>query len=391
MGAKEIGPRIAERKEARPAPRCLQYDPDAGGGKWHVERFDALAADVFSMAPVAEGHWEREMAGFHAVLVEMPRQWLIARRLYGIWPLTPTGNERADDLRCHSMAEICRELRVDESGLKSELEGIGLIYQRIALPRSPEGAALASPSDADSSAQAELKLDDGVAEQLGVDLGDMSRAERTWFTAKANSWKPVFDEPMASELGAQALLTMLRMRRLRARLFKTNEAAIEYKSLQDQHDKTEERLQEQIESLTKLCPFVQAAESRGAFRQALSIFVEAHQRYHELGDTKLVDGISTALDIEVELRRSVQVPLPRYRHGQWAARMEARLGLWDSKWRSVMEPRHLKALDASFKRLAAEELETAGVKAPDLLDTGPKGEYDPLGGVDGDAKGKGNF
>lgn len=93
-------------------------------------------------------------------------------------------------------------------------------------------------------------------------------------------------------------------------------------------------------------------------------------------DTRLVDGIYTATEIQVECRRSVQMPEPRYRAGWVVVMNSAKAGLFDPNWKPPFDERMTARMDAAWK---AAYMEAArGEALPDLEADGPGSEYADL-------------
>lgn len=102
-------------------------------------------------------------------------------------------------------------------------------------------------------------------------------------------------------------------------------------------------------------------------------------------NNELVDGLFTAMEIQILLRASQQDPNVRYRPELSIAWNEAKRCLWDAKFRSQFEdPKkpgtypYLGLLAAGFQGAVANFMEKTGLKLPDLESDGPDGEFPKL-------------
>ena len=118
------------------------------------------------------------------------------------------------------------------------------------------------------------------------------------------------------------------------------------------------------------------------FRSRLNIsgmlaeVVKGYQDYYGNGDNTIVDGMFTALEIEIETRRSQQAPTPQYRADLVTFVNAAKAGLWDPKWEPSFKPGQLAAIQKAWQASYLTEAEKAALPAPDLESDGPEGEWE---------------
>lgn len=95
-------------------------------------------------------------------------------------------------------------------------------------------------------------------------------------------------------------------------------------------------------------------------------------------DHRLIDGIQSAAEVEVQFRQSEQLPTPRYRLGQTVYLLAAIDGLMDPQWRPLFSEPMLKKLDKVGQRLIDESRQAIEEPLPDLTRDDGAGEYPDL-------------
>jgi hypothetical protein len=358
-------------------PVMLEFRLVDGTELWRVEKFDLLAAE-FDLE-IGDGrsemgktgkNWPEVMGWFEQFCRDKTRQWLVVRRLFGVAPVIPGPAAQPDDLRTWSRAE----LKAAGFEVSAELAALRARWQDHNHRES--GAAAENPvkSQSDHGAGIELELDDKVLEQFqfsermfeitvwspkaGMNArgdwiaGDIprpareNRAEQGWFIGRVKEWSKMLAEPMAGPVARGALMNDLYQRRLDSEI-----ALAPSKDREKLYDRKQELAAsygEQVEKLQEMFPEMKVA-GRVSFRGTVSDLIVAHRDYYANADRRLVDKVSTAAEIEFQLRTSAQQRQPRYRFSLNVAIVEAIHGLHDPDFRTQFKPGVLKMLDEGLR------------------------------------------
>ena len=380
--------------EGSAPPKVLEYTPNATTEKWRTERFDVLAAQFQFSSP-----WEAAMKEFHGFCVghTQTSAWLIARRLFGIQPLIPTGEVHPDDLRPQTREELCASLGCPPEQIKAELDFLTAGWKGHAAKMAPDpglasAAPAAIPAAAPLTARGELALDDRLLERFGYSdrlfaisiydpLGgedkkgsDVPRSdrdngiERAWFCAKLRTaeWQKMLDEPMASALARETLVNELFLHRLQDEMMPLSPSSSKFRELSKVQSGIESQYRDQLERLQQKFPEM-AIAGKVSFRGVISDLNLAHRQYYGgHNDRRLWDKLFTAAEIELLLRTSVQLPSPRFRLGWTVATVEAINGLYDPDFRSMLKKGDLKKLDMGVKAGIEKARQELGEKQVDL-------------------------
>lgn len=359
---------------SKPLPALVEYQ--VGGEAWRCNRFDLLAAEM-DLAPNAE-QWGEWLNLFHAVASSRERGWLIVRRLFGMQPSLPPSGTEPEDLRLWGREELRQALGMTRAQLKAELDGVRGAWKGIQNPKSE----IRNPNEHKEKTEPKSEFDfaeEALLQRYGFEMRFTSVSERAWFSGRVKDYEKILNEKFAAMAARNALMSELRIHQLDEMLNDPDKPrGTEWKALLKLRQDVDGNYQRQIDQLQELCPWASAVAGKYAFVGVMSEVTKAIQAYEARGDTALIDGIFTATEIQIECRRSVQAPEPRYRAGVIVYLNAAKEGLWNANWQSQFEPRELKRLDAAWKAalLAAEQAE--GIGAPDLEAEGEKGEYREL-------------
>ena len=359
-------------------PVMLEFRLVDGTELWRVEKFDLLAAEFDLEIGIPQSgtgasspprNWPEVMGWFEQFCRDKTRQWLVVRRLFGVAPVIPDSAALPDDLRTWSRAELKAagfEVSAELAALRARWQDHNQREERAESPQSK----VHSPEPAVE----ELELDDKVLEQFqfsermfeitvwspkaGMNArgdwiaGDIprpareNRAERGWFIGRVKEWSKMLAEPMAGPVARGALMNDLYQRRLDSEI-----ALAPSKDREKLYDRKQELAAsygEQVEKLQEMFPEMKVA-GRVSFRGTVSDLIVAHRDYYANADRRLVDKVSTAAEIEFQLRTSEQQRQPRYRFSLNVAIVEAIHGLHDPDFRTQFKPGVLKMLDEGLR------------------------------------------
>ncbi len=334
----------------------------------------------------------------------------MVRMLYGIRPAIPTGAEDERYQRLWGLDEVAAELATSGEQVRLMLAMIreGWVEEKrrnpVARPEpespkerkarrrerdsEPEPAPLPYQGQAISDESAAVLRTYG----FGPDIFDLyGRSEQTrhteieWFCARLEELKRVFDEPMAKTLARQAILNEMSMRRIDDEMTKLPPAHQKFWDLQETKRKIEATYLQQWQQLEDSCPFIKSMQTKAAFAGVVSELIEAYRSYRADANNELVDGLFTAMEIQVLLRASQQEPGVRYRPELSICWNEAKRCLWDARFKSQFEDPnrpgtypYLGILSAGFRGAVDNFIEKTGLKLPDLESDGPDGEFPKL-------------
>jgi hypothetical protein len=395
------GPRAEEaRQEPRPTPSVIEYQPvsSQAGLKWRVDRWELFRGEF-------PGIEAETLPLFHQMVSQASRAWLICRRLFGIMPVVLPLNGNPDDFRTWSRSELCENLGIEEGELRAELEavrsGIANSQSPMADSRSRiangTGSAGASPYPA---GVATLETDDEVLKRAGFTRAlfdcrvrrpgeggvtqtekrsvEEGLAEQKWFCQRLREWDRLLRNSVAQRVALQALQNELRLKRAEADLTFLTMGTKEFRELRNDIEALEVAYQNQLQKLDELCPWFNTTSKQLSMTGAVSELVQAVMEYRARGDTRLVDGVFNAYEIQVLLRTSLQFKDPKYRLG-WVTYINmSRQFLWDPEAKLAFKGADLAKLDAGFREGVRRFQEETGEFVPDLEKDGEQGEYEDL-------------
>jgi len=345
----------------------FQYNDE----RWQVKAHEAMAEEF--------GLKEHDFAACFAALNDAAsanpaagRRLRIVKRLFGIVPLfSMTADPK--DLKIWGRQELMNDMGITAAQLRQELQAARGVWQRVS--RSPESdAPKDKPPEKPWSGELDLQADDERLKRHGFHAIDMTTDQKQWFVDRIREFHQILEEKTTRSLARTIILTEFEILRLERKVFNVVEAETLDSDRKRLDDKRKE-LTSQMESLKKLAPWATEVKHQVNFTATLSDLVAGIQDYHARGDTAKIDGIFTATEIQVLLRRSQQAPDPRYRAGLIVHLNHARAGLWDPNWKPAFKPEQLKKIDASWTAAARAAGEELGEELPDLEGDG---EYEPI-------------
>lgn len=377
-------------------PTLIEYTgPD--GQPWKVQDMAGLRKELAVI--------EADLAKFHGICRNAPG-WPIAVRLFGIQPMFPSPDADAQFLRVWTRQEIAAAEQMEIEELDELLDTVRRLWNRhlkereaeqyvsepatkVLPPQTPAPAPTATPPAAEQPEQSAGPSSDqrAIIEQFGFsfkifDLPDrfpeQRDAEIAWFAQRLIELKKLFEEPMAKSLARQAIINEMLMRRCDDKMTTADPGTKGFWAIQDTKLRIEEIYQKQWSQLEEICPYVKSVGTKVTVTGTLSDWVEGYRRAIVDGDTKLLDGLFTAFEVQILVRGSMQDPDPKYRPGLAAAINEAKAGLWDPNFRRKLPDKVLRAMDEGFQEAHRRLVEQGVVKLTDLELEGPAGEYPPL-------------
>lgn len=396
----EMAAKKGESKDGQTAAALQQYEA-LDGELWRVNRFDLLVADIDERMRVID------LPKFQMAISLSMRSWSIVRKLYGIYPMIPRRDERAEDYRTFERRELCEAMGITSSNLSEELEKVrGIWMAAVASPNLKVEQESTSKSHIANN-KTELQFsDDELLEKYGMQ-GMVTTEETGWMAEKVRQKKQMLDNPMAGELARSSVLNELELRRIENRRMRTskqleeadrpregsaqsdeelsrvlmNKAALqkEYERLDKRQTELMDTYLGQLKELDKIFPWMAKAKGGADMKGVFSDLIAAHRDWYNKKDNQLADGIYTATEIEVLIRASQQAPEPQYRAGQVMYLNAARAHLFDGGWRNQFALLTLKKMDAGWRAAAIEAGQLSGEQLTDLLSDDPvKGEYPAL-------------
>jgi hypothetical protein len=369
-------------------PSTLNYSPLLSTERWRVGQFDLLAAEFDLCAP-----WVDSMRVLHSVVVPHARQFLIVRRLFGVSPLAMPAATNPDDLRTWSRPELAENLGLDEAGLTVELTAIRALY----LQKKPAPAIVTEAAPDPAAPPEELMMGEDLLERYGFNRAMFeekwhedgawkarsaadNRREEEWFTRRVQDWKRMLDEPLAHTVARECLLDELQLKRLEVDVHQAHSGTTLHKDLQKLRAQVQASYGERLKQVQEMFPEMGVAGTV-AFKAVISDVIQGYIKAKDSGNYALINRVCTAGELAVDLRQSEQSPVPQHRLGQTMYLIEAMNGLMDPNWRSKLNPRFLKTMDAIAKAATEAVRKDIGDVLTDLAKDGPDGEYpddDPL-------------
>lgn len=361
-----------------------QIEYEVGHELWKVGRWESLQAEFPTLT-------EALAPAFHLALEPDKRAWMIVRRLYGIQPVLPPLDSDPNEFRARTRDELASELGITQAQLRAELDAMRGAVKAIKLepaPDAPEEQACGSSGDwfeQKDESQARLRFNaeealdkHGFAATLfdvaGRDQAE-NRRERAWFAERVSKWEKMLENPMTYALARQLLMNELHLRRVESELCRLSPSTKEYTQLTRIKTETETVYQKQLVELDTIAPWMGAVGNKLGFAGVLADLVRGYQQFYATGSHALFDGIFQATEVRCELRRSKQMPEPRYRAGLVTYLNEAKANLWNAQWKPAFTAQQLRAMDRAFRATLSTAMDEQGAQLPDLESDGPDGEY----------------
>ncbi len=345
---------------------------------WRVWKSAELAAE-FALTLA-------DLPAFHLAVSALPRGGMIVRRLFGMMPVLPPPGTPEEELQTWGAPELCAALGITRAQLQQELDTVRGVWSG---RRKNEDGRLKMEDGQDRapssilhppSSPGELALTDPkqiLARHGFPEIRFQSSEETDRFMKRVDLFEPLLRETMAGGLARELLIQGLRMDRLDQEL----DAPDARRGSKDWREtlKLRGELGDRFETLAKLlfekCPWAAQVAGKVNLKGNLSEITEGIRAYRARGDTQLVDGIFTALEILVQCRMSVQAPEPKYRAGLSVYLNAARAGLMDPNWTSPFSPKQLRRITKAWSAAYLEMAREDGDPLPDLVEGG---EYEPL-------------
>ena len=323
--------------------------------------------------------------------------WTIARMFFGIEPMIQSENADVDLYGSSlSVDEIADLRKCDAEEIKIELQALAMawkVFQRTQPVEAPV-RSLVPANDFTPPSDQKFDVPDAPLSPIQSDVlkyrgffpSDFEvDGNKAWTEGLANremqalyarliELKKVFDEPMAKEVGRQALINEVLLRRVDQELLRMAPSSPKFAILRQTKQEIETTLLKQWAEVEKICPFVKGAINKMTAIGAFSDLGKGDMEWSRDKTHIVFDGLYTAYEMQAELRESEQLP-SGYRPGWVAAVLEARAGLFDPNFRRTMKNSYCKILDMAFQAAAKAYNERWGIKLPDLLKEGPDGEY----------------
>jgi hypothetical protein len=203
--------------------------------------------------------------------------------------------------------------------------------------------------------------------------------ERRWLLQKIDDYGRLLDEPMVSQTVRQAIVNEMLINRITRQMLTQNVVGEAFSELQSTKKTIEKTYQEQWAAVNEIVPWANQVGNKQTFAGTLSEIIDAVKEYQSIRSNKKVDGIHTALGVQILLQECVQHGA-RYRRGQVSAMSEALTteALFDPNWKRFFTDYQCKQLDVGFKGAVDALRENSNMKLPDLEGEGPNSEYPPL-------------
>ncbi len=346
-----------------------------GGEPWRVERYDLLAAE-FAVT-------REQLPSFHLLVSTVPRAWLVVRRLYGVQPVVLPMTANPEEHTVLSAAALCELLTITKEQLRQELDAVRAVW----LPQLNRERDVVVFKRATEERQGQLQTDENLLVDLGFSESMFmlawrpdaeSKKEREWFMTQIRRWRKMLENAMSGELARLTLQDVLLLRRIEQQLLRKEPGTEAYKELKREKEVVAKQYQERLAQLNEVNPWTESVTQAEAARGMLSDFIKGYQEYYGQKENHLIDGLMTTLELEVECRRSVQVPDAQYRGSLTLLVNSARVGLFDPKWKFEVPDKVVRRFDIAFTEALNRTLDEQGSPKVDLMNETEEGEYPEL-------------
>lgn len=339
------------------------------GQKWRCEHFDRLAAEI-GLTEVGQ------LTLFHEQVSANERPWMIVRRLFGMKPVVPPASYSLDDLREWDRKDLYTTLGITRQQLLDELAAVRGAWSKIA-PKPPPlliEEKPAAPSGEFHFAQEALLQKYGFKPKGTVELLE-------WFASRVSDFEKLLNEKVTQGLARNVLMMELEIRQLDELMSDPESNRIgsaDWRANQGVRQTMYKTYREQIDQILEKAPWASNIVGKYSVTGQLSEVTKSIQDYQSRGDTRLIDGMNTAMEVRVLCRRSVQTPAPQYRAGLVTFVSAAKAGLWDNNWQSPFERAELKRVDDAWRETFVKLCQEQGAPLPDLETDGPESEHPEL-------------
>lgn len=356
-------------------PSLVEYH--YAGEDWRCEKFDELVAEFETVTL-------EMLERFHQAAMVNGRRWTFVRRLFGMKPIIPPPSTDYEDLRVWSRDELCEKFQLSRPQLKAELDAVrgtwdGFLKASVS-QESPRSNVQSPKSGQEPDAKPTFELnlaDDPILKEYSFRVTFSNGEERDWFIGKVKDFEPVLREKIVSGVAHTACLTALRLHRLNYRLDTFDEKDVgsaSYKAAFNFAKEVAEDYNKQVKQILDLCPSASQLAGKMALQPVVSTITQCLIEA-ATGETRLVDGLFTAAEVQVLARMSVQNPTPRYRMGWVVLMNSAKAGLFDPNWKPPFDDKFSKLLTDAWNTSFAAGAKESGMALPDLEQDGPGSEY----------------
>lgn len=322
----------------------------------------------------------------------------ICRMLFGINPATQGLETNADYTVVWTVPQLAEKLSAEIKGTFTESQVLDQVRKfmmpdwHVWLEDHPIDA-MVIPTRAEKPATPDLPPDVGDEEHQEAlrvcaqfDFRDfalpsrsdqLNRAEARWLKGRLEELQGVFADPNAKSLVRQAVTNEMMIRRIDEEMMRLRVVDKEFWRYQEAKQGMEVIYAKQWDQLREICPEIKAKEAKFNFAGVFSEIVDGIIKYRANADNQMIDGIFTALEIQVLMRSSVQAEgRVQYRPDIAIATNEARKAIFDPKFRSRLDQKTLSVMSAAWHAAAEAFTIASGIKLPDL--ESKTGEYPPL-------------
>ncbi len=366
---------------------------------WKVEDFASFSNTFNEIG-------EFELAEFDTLARKFAAPYLCVKMLFGVMPIITPLDADPNMLQAVPKEEVARRLSTTVEQVEFQVEMLKIQWKKHVkqrpeppAPEPPDAPPVdlnAAPKEVVTTATRSLAvLPDATrveqclnvieAFQFDTSMFDVPGREDKvrlveieWFAERLVELKKMFEEPMAKTLARQAMMNEMQLRRADSELSKIPIASTNFWNIHDKKIKLEERYENQWKQLEDICPYVKGAMQKQGVHACISELIRADQEWTANGNKLLADGIFTALELQVLLRASVQMPEPMYRPGWVMAVLDARENLQNPHYKRALPDEYFQVMDDALRQTHALAVERGLIKLIDLEDDSPKGEYPPF-------------
>jgi hypothetical protein len=359
---------------------------------WRISDWPGLASDL----TVQEHQFEAFMDCAN-IAGEGP--YAAIRMRYGINPVIPNPNVNGDFLRKHTLAEVAVEFGTTVEGIKEWIVDFRNDWEKVlpGLPDKGEKPAVVTPTRS-------KKITDSQLETLAAfrfppqifSITDFKRSDETiaseinWFCERLHALTKVFEHPTACDFGRQLVMTEMNIRRVDDQLIMINPLSDRFDGISEKKSRMSKTMMELWKKIEEFVPQIAAHAKKSQLAGVVSDFTAGYLEFYADGENKIIDGLFTNFEIQVECRDARQFAMSRHRPGFVAAVNEAKRGLFDPQFRRKISNKQLRLLDQVWRNTELAIREANPDKVVDLEADGPKGEFPPIF-IDEDGSPEGNI
>ena len=384
-----------------------RFEIEINGEVFCVQDIEGLCAKLSIVASASQS-----LCTWASMRTEQDLQlgWILLRRLYGIGPaVPPVGALKDEDYSPACIEEVSARFSIPIDQIDRT---IALLHKRWVqdMSTNPDAAEAPAPKrrgrqakapppevdekripplpvpDSSKVSDAEMKEIEAVVVHYGFTMetfslamreDDHRRVEARWFASRLIEIQKLFDDVSTKSLARQAVINEMHMRRIDDEMARLPPLNAKFWQYQDAKIKLEEIYSTQWAQIEKLNPTLRTQQTKRAFAGVISEIIEGIRDYQADPKNEMVDGVFTALELQVEMRSSKQQGGDvQYRPDIVIAINEARRCIWDPKFKRKLDDKHLKLIGFAFHEAVKAFTEKTGIKVPDLA--ADDGEHPPL-------------